>query len=71
MDKYVTSNHVCELFHITKRTLNRWEIKSPWGIPFPAPVLKSEGGTMKRYLAEDVMKWEQQCSNLDIGHKAI
>ncbi|AZC04715.1 hypothetical protein DKE50_013380 [Acinetobacter nosocomialis] len=33
----------------------------PWGIPFPAPALSSEGGTMKRYLATDVMKWEEEC----------
>ncbi|MCH7330560.1 hypothetical protein [Acinetobacter modestus] len=71
MDKYITSNSVCEIFKITKRTLNRWEDKSPWGIPFPAPALKSDGGTMKRYLTEDVMKWEQECSNLELEQKAI
>jgi len=71
MDKYITSNSVCEIFKITKRTLNRWEIKSPWGIPFPAPALPSDGGTMKRYLTVDVMKWEQECSNLEVEQKAI
>lgn len=71
MDKYITSNSVCEIFKITKRTLNRWEDKSSWGIPFPAPALKSDGGTMKRYLTEDVMKWEQECSNLELEQKAI
>ncbi|MFG0589074.1 hypothetical protein HWI77_05685 [Acinetobacter venetianus] len=71
MDKYITSNSVCEMFKITKRTLNRWEIKSPWGLPFPAPVLKSDGGTMKRYLSTDVMEWEQKCSNLEMSQKAI
>ncbi|AZB95073.1 hypothetical protein DKE46_012990 [Acinetobacter pittii] len=40
---------------------HRWEINTPWGIPFPAPALSSEGGTMKRYLATDVMKWEEEC----------
>lgn len=29
MSKYLTSNEVCEIFHITKRTLNRWEIRTP------------------------------------------
>ncbi|MEO3355891.1 hypothetical protein [Acinetobacter haemolyticus] len=71
MDKYLTSNCVCEMFHITKRTLNRWQVKSPWGIPFPAPIFKSEGGTMKRYLATDVMEWEQKCYNLEQKPKAI
>ncbi|MGG2096158.1 hypothetical protein ABFY41_11035 [Acinetobacter haemolyticus] len=71
MDKYLTSNSVCEMFHITKRTLNRWQVKSPWGIPFPAPALSSDGGTMKRYLATDVMEWEQKCYNLEQKLKAI
>ncbi len=53
------------MFHITKRTLNRWEEKTPWGIPFPAPAFRSEGGTMKRYLAVDVIEWEQKCYNLE------
>ncbi|GAB00390.1 hypothetical protein AYK86_09520 [Acinetobacter venetianus] len=59
------------MFKITKRTLNRWEIKSLWELPFPAPVLKSDGGTMKRYLSTDVMEWEQKCSNLEMSQKAI
>jgi hypothetical protein len=71
MDKYLTSNSVCEMFHITKRTLSRWEIKTPWGIPFPAPALKSDGGAMKRYLTIDVIEWEQKCSNLEQGQKAV
>jgi hypothetical protein len=45
--------------------------KKPLGIPFPAPALPSDGGTMKRYLTEDVMKWEQECSNLEVEQKAI
>ena len=53
------------MFHITKRTLNRWEAKTPWGIPFPAPVFGSDGGTMKRYLISDVEAWEQKCQNID------
>lgn len=65
MDKYLTSNSICEMFHITKRTLNRWEAKTPWGIPFPAPVLNSSGGTMKRYLTKDVAEWEEKCFNAD------
>lgn len=63
MSKYLTSNEVCEIFHITKRTLNRWEVRTPWGTPFPAPAFDSSGGTMKRYLAEDIEKWEQKCQN--------
>lgn len=71
MNKYLTSNSVCEMFHITKRTLVRWEENTPWGVPFPAPVLKSKGGTMKRYLTTDVIKWEQKCSNVEEEAKAI
>ena len=71
VDKYLTSNNVSEMFHITKRTLNRWEINTPWGIPFPAPALSSEGGTMKRYLATDVMKWEEECQQKKQLKKAI
>lgn len=68
--KYVTSNSVCEMFQITKRTLHRWEIKTPWGIPFPAPVFDSAGGTMKRYLAEDILEWENKCQNAEQTKKA-
>ncbi|WP_023270282.1 hypothetical protein [Acinetobacter gyllenbergii] len=71
MDKYLTSNSVCEMFHITKRTLCRWEENTPWNIPFPAPIFKSKGGTMKRYLTTDVIKWEQKCSNVEEEAKAI
>ncbi|MCE6238372.1 hypothetical protein [Acinetobacter pittii] len=71
MNKYLTSNSVCEMFHITKRTLNRWEIKTPWGIPFPAPALSSEGGTMKRYLTSDVIEWENECQKKEQLKKAI
>ena len=63
MAKYITSDQVCEMFGITKVTLWRWEIKTQWGIPFPAPAFDSAGGTMKRYLAEDIEKWEQKCQN--------
>ena len=38
---------------------------------FAVCILKSDGGTMKRYLTEDVMKWEQECSNLELEQKAI
>lgn len=71
MNKYLTSNSVCEMFHITKRTLNRWEIKTPWGIPFPAPALSSDGGTMKRYLTADVIEWENECQKKEQLKKAI
>lgn len=71
MDKYLTSNSVCEMFHITKRTLNRWQEKTPWGIPFPAPALSSDGGAMKRYLTIDVIAWEEKCQNLEQPKKAI
>ena len=37
MAKYITSDQVCEMFGITKVTLWRWEVKTQWGIPFPAP----------------------------------
>ncbi|MFX6265101.1 hypothetical protein ABTF63_13255 [Acinetobacter baumannii] len=50
---------------------HRWEINTPWGIPFPAPALSSEGGTMKRYLATDVMKWEEECQQKKQLKKAI
>lgn len=71
MAKYLTSNEVCSLFHITKRTLNRWEAKTPWGTPFPAPVFDSSGGTMKRYLAEEIDEWEKKCQNAEQQAKAI
>ncbi|MCG8283150.1 hypothetical protein MID07_00735 [Acinetobacter seifertii] len=71
MDKYLTSNSVCEIYHITKRTLNRWEIMTPWGIPFPAPALSSEGGAMKRYLTTEVIKWEEKCQQKKLLKKAI
>ena len=71
MDRYLTSNNICEMFHITKRTLNRWEAKTPWGVPFPAPAFSSDGGTMKRYLTSDVEAWEQKCQNIDQPKKAI
>ncbi|WP_180056657.1 helix-turn-helix domain-containing protein [Acinetobacter sp. YH12090] len=71
MKKYLTSNDVCEMFNITKRTLNRWQIKTQWGIPFPAPVLDSVGGGMKRYLTTDVMEWEQQCQKIECHQKAV
>ncbi|NCI78531.1 hypothetical protein GWK51_08235 [Acinetobacter sp. PS-1] len=31
--------------------------------PFSAPAFDSSGGTMKRYLAEDIEAWEQKCQN--------
>ena len=71
MDRYLTSNNICEMFHITKRTLNRWEMKTPWGIPFPAPALNSGGGAMKRYLTQDVIKWEESCQNIEQSKKTI
>ena len=71
MDKYLTSNNVCEMFHISKRTLNRWQENTPWGIPFPAPAFGSDGGTMKRYLTEDIVKWENKCQNLEQPQNAI
>ena len=67
MIKYLTSNNICEMFHITKRTLNRWERNTQWGIPFPSPTFNSAGGAMKRYLAEDVMEWEKKCRNVELG----
>lgn len=69
MDPYLTSNSVCKIYHITKRTLNRWEIKTPWGIPFPAPALSSEGGTMKRYLISDVIEWDKECQKKQLLKK--
>ncbi|EXE11922.1 hypothetical protein J559_3181 [Acinetobacter sp. 983759] len=71
MSKYLTSNSVCEMFHITKRTLNRWEAKTPWGIPFPAPAFDSSGGTMKRYLTQDIIEWEEKCQKIEQSKKAI
>lgn len=71
MDKYLTSNNVCEMFHISKRTLNRWQENTPWGIPFPSPAFGSDGGTMKRYLTEDIIKWENKCQNLEQPQNAI
>lgn len=71
MDKYVTSNSICEMFHITKRTLIRWEEKTPWGIPFPAPVFGSNGGIKKMYLTSDVIKWELACQKIEKELKAI
>ena len=61
MAKYITSDQVCEMFGITKVTLWRWEIRTQWGIPFPAPALPSIGGSPKRYLTKDVSNWEKQC----------
>jgi len=61
VDKYLTSNTVCEMFDISKRTLSRWEIMTPWGIPFPAPAFGSGPGAVKRYLANEVKKWERKC----------
>lgn len=63
MSKYLTSNEVCEMFGITKQTLNRWQKKTQYGIPFPAPALDSVGGSMKRYRTTDVIEWEEKCTN--------
>ena len=71
MEKYLTSNSVCEMFHISKRTLNRWQEKTPWGVPFPAPAFGSDGGTMKRYLTTDVIAWEEKCQISEPVKKAI
>ncbi|WP_342213054.1 hypothetical protein [Acinetobacter nosocomialis] len=54
----------------THQLLNLFN-RPPWGIPFPAPALSSEGGTMKRYLATDVMKWEEECQQKKQLKKAI
>ncbi|MCH7307797.1 hypothetical protein MMO38_06540 [Acinetobacter sp. NIPH 1852] len=62
MAKYITSDKVCEMFGITKVTLWRWEIKTQWGVPFPAPVFPSVGGAPKRYLQSDVDKWVKKCT---------
>ncbi|NNP70969.1 hypothetical protein [Acinetobacter sp. Ac_5812] len=62
MAKYITSNKVCEMFGIEKVTLWRWEEKTQWGIPFPAPAFPSVGGSPKRYLQSDVDNWIKQCT---------
>ncbi len=61
LNKYLTSNEVCERFGITKQTLNRWEKGTQYGEPFPAPALPSVGGGMKRYLSKEVSRWERMC----------
>ena len=71
MEKYLTSNNVCDMFHISKRTLNRWQENTPWGIPFPAPAFGSDGGTMKRYLTKDIIQWENKCQNSEQPQNAI
>lgn len=52
------TSEVIERFHITKQTLNRWEYKTQYGVPFPAPRFPSVGGSEKLYLRSDVEEWE-------------
>ncbi|MEI2557131.1 hypothetical protein [Acinetobacter pittii] len=61
MEKYFTSNVICKKYKISKRTLSRWEIMTPWGIPFPAPAFGNTPGAVKRYLTIEVKKWERKC----------
>ena len=57
------------MFDISKRTLIRWQEKTPWGIPFPAPAFGSNGGSMKRYLTQEVMDWELKCQDIEDNKK--
>ena len=66
MAKYITSDQVCEMFGITKVTLWRWEVKTQWGKPFPAPALASVGGGPKRYLLSDVRNWEKPSDHVPV-----
>lgn len=61
MSKYFTTEDICDLFKITKVTLWRWQTKTPYGKPFPAPALSSPGGAPNRYLVSDVIDWENEC----------
>lgn len=64
MQKYLTSNEVCEMFRITKRTLLRWHKKTQFGIPFPLPRLPSNGGGQSLYLTQDIIDWEMACDEI-------
>nr|WP_315043271.1 helix-turn-helix domain-containing protein [uncultured Moraxella sp.] len=64
MQKYLNSTEICEMFKISKRTLNRWHKNTQYGIPFPKPCLPSAGGGKNLYLSSEVEAWEIQCYNL-------
>ena len=62
-DVFLTSNEVCSMFKITRRTLNRWLKNHSSGNIFPAPTIKSEGGSQHLFATIDVMSWIESCKS--------
>lgn len=55
LDRYMTTSDLCERYGRSVRTLTRWQETRG----FPQPMIQGGGGTEHRWLAQDVMEWEE------------
>lgn len=55
LDHYMKTSELCERYGRSVRTLIRWQETRG----FPQPMIQGGGGTEHRWLAQDVMEWEE------------